>query len=253
MSRSWPALAHNPHHPTVILGHRGARHAHPENTLQAFQAALDEGAWGTEFDVRVSADGVPVVVHDADLRRVTSGHDTRRVSELTAAQLSRVDLGHNQTIPQLRSILDWAVKTGALLNIELKSKYAVRDPVARVVASLLRDYPDARNFALVSSFHPLLLRQFKLACPQVMTGLLLERQRPCLWHERWLNALKAEAIHPPARLIVERPELLQRTPGTLVNTWTVNDVAQAQALQALGVRTLISDCPGVLTACLESP
>ncbi len=214
--------------------------------MRAFQAAIEEGAWGTEFDVRVSADGVPVVIHDEDLTRVTEGRDTRQVHELSASQLARVDLGQHQCVPELSWTIDWAVSTGALLNIELKSNRPLRDPVAKLVASLLHDYPNASDFALVSSFHPVLLRQFKSACPKVMTGLLLEPQHACLWHTRWLEAVRAEAVHPPARLILKRPELLQQTQGHLVNTWTVNDEAQAEQLCALGVNTLISDRPGAL-------
>jgi glycerophosphoryl diester phosphodiesterase len=251
MSRSWNSLTSISNHPVVILGHRGARHAHPENTMSAFQAAMSEGAWGTEFDVRLSADDVPVVIHDEDLARVTKGRDTRKVNQLTAAQLAKVDLGQNQTIPELRSTIDWAVSAGALLNIELKSNRPLRDSVANIVASLLHDYPNARDFALVSSFHPTLLMQFKSACPEVMTGLLLEPQHPCLWHRRWLELLRASAIHPPARLILNRPELLAQTRGHLVNTWTVNDEAQAAQLQAMGVSSLISDRPGALVKHLK--
>lgn len=216
--------------------------------MRAFQAAIDEGAWGTEFDVRLSADGVPVVVHDKDLGRVTAGRDTRKVNQLTASQLTQVDLGQNQTVPELRWTLDWAASLGLLLNIELKSSRPLGDPVATAVAKLLAQYPTASDFALVSSFHPALLREFKLACPHVMTGLLLEPQHLCLWHARWLDALRAEAVHPPARLILERPELLQRTKGRLVNTWTVNDEVQAERLRALGVNVLISDRPGALVS-----
>lgn len=252
MRRSWKTLANTPNHSPVILGHRGARHAHPENTLRAFQAALDEGAWGTEFDVRLSADGVPVVVHDEDLARVTAGRDRRRVSRLSASELAEIDLGENQTVPELRWTIDWALSADALLNIELKSSRPLRDPVAKVVASLLNQYPNASDFALVSSFHPGLLRQFKAACPHVMTGLLLEARHPCLWHQRWLDAVRAQAVHPPASLILKRPELLRQTPNALINTWTVNDEAQAMALSKLGVNTLISDRPGALVSALRS-
>jgi glycerophosphoryl diester phosphodiesterase len=219
--------------------------------MRAFDAALAEGAWGTEFDVRLSADGVPVVLHDEDLARVTQGRDTRKVSHLSASELATVDLGEQQHVPELRTTIDWAIKKDALLNIELKSNRPLRDPVAKVVGALLNSYPDARDFALVSSFHPLLLRQFKSECPQVMTGLLLEAQHPCLWHGRWLKAVQAGAIHPPAQLVLKRPELLGQTPHALVNTWTVNDETEAEQLSVLRVNSLISDRPGAIIAALN--
>ena len=75
----------------LILGHRGASAIAPENTLAAFSQALSDGADGIEFDVRLSRDGVPVVIHDGTLNRTGSISGT--VRDLTAAQLSEVDVG----------------------------------------------------------------------------------------------------------------------------------------------------------------
>ena len=68
-----------------VLGHRGARHAAPENTLRAFDLALREGAEGVELDVRLDGSGRVVVLHDPDLSRVSSGSDQRLTHELSAA------------------------------------------------------------------------------------------------------------------------------------------------------------------------
>ena len=75
----------------LILGHRGASALAPENTLAAFSRAISDGADGIEFDVRLSRDQVPVVIHDASLKR--TGLVDRQVSELTAAELQRIDVG----------------------------------------------------------------------------------------------------------------------------------------------------------------
>jgi glycerophosphoryl diester phosphodiesterase len=248
MGYSWLDVPHKP----LVLGHRGARHAHPENTLRAFQAALDEGAVGTEFDVQLSSDRVPVVFHDFDLRRMTGGRDQRHVHALRARELSEVVLDGNERIPELRAVLDWAVTNGALLNIELKSRRPLLDPVADVVSTLLQEYPTAPEFALVSSFHPTLVRRFARRNPRIVTALLVDEPHPCLVSRPWLTACHARAVHPKARLLLERPELMYRVAGTLINTWTVNDEAQAVALAKTDVTGIITDRPGAILEALAA-
>lgn len=247
MLASWHRL---PSH-TVVLGHRGARHAHPENTLRAFQAALDEGAVGTEFDVLLSADGVPMVFHDFSLARMTGQRDQRKPSALTAAELESVVLEGGEHIPTLQAVLDWAVAKHALLNIELKSEHPLRDRVAEIVAELLQDYPNASDFALMSSFHPTLVRRFARRQPAVPAALLVDQNRPCLVSAAWLNACHASAVHPHRALLLGDPELRRRVSGAMVNTWTVNDETQAVTLARLGVTSLITDRPGAILAALR--
>lgn len=248
MGYSWLDLPHRP----LVLGHRGARHAHPENTLRAFQAALNEGAVGTEFDVQLSSDDVPIVFHDFDLRRMTGGRDVRRVHSLSARELSAVTLDGNERIPELRAVLEWAVASGALLNIELKSQRPLFDPVADVVSTLLKEYPTAPEFALVSSFHPTLVRRFGRRNPQVVTALLVDEPHPCLVSRAWLTACHARAVHPKANLLLQRPELVDRVEGTLINTWTVNDEAHAVALAKTAVTGIITDRPGAILSALSA-
>ncbi len=246
MSVSWLKLPNRP----VVLGHRGARHAHPENTMRAFQAALDEGAVGTEFDVMLTADRVPVVFHDFDLMRMTGRRDVRRVPSLTSQELDSILLDGDEHIPRLETVLDWAVKSDALLNIELKSERPWFDPIATIVSKLLDGYPDAPDFALVSSFHPTLVRRFACLKPSVVSALLVDESHPCLVHDAWLAACGARAVHPHANLILERPGLLERVAGALVNTWTVNSEQQAVALSKTGVTGIITDRPGAIVAAL---
>src|SRR5690606_38717279 len=153
----------------------------------------------------------------------------------------------------LDAILDWAAQNGALLNIELKSEHPLRDRVADVVATLLRRYSSAPDFALVSSFHPTLLRRFASSSPDVAVALLVDKNHPCLVNAPWLKACRASAIHPNVELLLRRPELLTRVSGALVNTWTVNDERQAVALSKLGVSGIISDRPGAILAALHGP
>jgi len=76
-----------------VLGHRGARHAAPENTLAAFELARTEGADGIELDVRLDGSGRVIVLHDPTLVRVTRGADTRHAEDIPSRELSRLDVG----------------------------------------------------------------------------------------------------------------------------------------------------------------
>jgi glycerophosphoryl diester phosphodiesterase len=107
----------------LILAHRGACRAAPENTLAAFRLAMDLGADGVELDVRLSADGDAVVHHDADLRRTAGRRE--RIAELRAAELAGVVVRGAATqttgIPTLRAVLD-ALPAHAAVDIEIKEE-----------------------------------------------------------------------------------------------------------------------------------
>ena len=113
----------------LIIGHRGASGRLPENTVAAFRGALSDGADGVELDVRLSADGRAVVIHDATLAR-TSGV-RGRVSDLTAAELARFD------VPALDDVLALTARSRAVVYVEIKgSGEGLEAAVAADVASI---------------------------------------------------------------------------------------------------------------------
>lgn len=235
-----------------VLGHRGARHAAPENTLAAFELARVEGAVGSELDVQLTRDGRLFVVHDFALTRVTGGRDRRVVAQMSSPELERVRVQGDQPVPRLEAVIDWARTHGLLLNIELKSAHARRDRIAEATVELLRRYPDAERWACISSFHPVLVQRCSQALPQVQAALIVGPNHPCLLRPRWLDAVGARAVHPQAKLVLRRPNLRERIGSKRqINCWTVNDVQTARKLAQMGVHALISDCPGRLLQGLE--
>src|SRR6185295_10952895 len=115
----------------LILGHRGASAVAPENTLAAFSRAMSDGADGIEFDVRLSRDQIPVVIHDSTLKR--TGLDDRSVSELTARELGEVDVGRwfagpaqaassfaGEHLPTLVQVLELFSTNTGVLYLEMK-------------------------------------------------------------------------------------------------------------------------------------
>ncbi|MGH8618236.1 MAG: glycerophosphodiester phosphodiesterase [Burkholderiales bacterium] len=139
----------------LVLAHRGYHARHPENTLEAFAAAAREGVDGIETDVRLAADGTPLLVHD----RVTP--QGRAVSALTREALAR-DFGH--AVPRLDEALD--AQPGLLWNVEIKHPEAVRATVA-VLAPLV-----ARRRLLVTSFRHDVVAAVAAALPGLDCGLL---------------------------------------------------------------------------------
>jgi len=205
---------------TLRLAHRGDWRRAPENTLPALLAALEIPACdGLEFDVRASADGVPVLSHDETLERVHGRPD--RVVDLSAAELGAFG------IPTLAEVLA-AVPARAFLDVELKD-----DPgVAAVVAVLDAAGREPRSFA-ISSFTPATLDA-------------LGRLRP-RWH-RWLNVLElspgaaASAATLGCRAIaaewhsIDVPAVARaRRSGLDVVAWTVDRPATFERLSRIGV------------------
>src|SRR5438105_11174989 len=107
--------------PPLVIAHRGASVAEPENTLRAFELAIKQGAQMIELDLHATRDGRVVVIHDEDLRHTTNL--TGRISELTLAEVRRADAGKGEHVPTLEETLDLA-HTRARLYIEIKDARA---------------------------------------------------------------------------------------------------------------------------------
>jgi glycerophosphoryl diester phosphodiesterase len=227
----------------LVFGHRGARHAAPENTFAAFNLALEEGADGVEFDVRLNASGDVVVCHDVTLERVTDGRDLRPIHELSSRESSTVRLAQGERLPFLVDVLDWADKRGCLLNVEIKADGRQRRGLVRAVARLTQGRAAAGNL-LISCFNPLVVRLHGMLAPSVPTAWLLDS--PVLSRVPILPRAGSAALHPREGLINAASLAAWKRQGFRVHTWTVNDVERARELAALRIDGLISDEPGKL-------
>jgi glycerophosphoryl diester phosphodiesterase len=238
-----------------VIGHRGVRRPGvAENTIDAFRAAADEGAEAIELDVRASATGEAVVLHDPDLARVTGGTDGRRVADLSLSELGRVELGHvgsGVRVPTLAEALAFARERRLGVNVELKHDAPSRPAIARAAARILAGW-DPAHAILVSSFDPLTLALFAALVPRIPRAILVHRTRYHLAHAAMGGPLGVAAVHLARTLT--RPALVRaiRARGVAVNVWTVNEAHEARDLAALGVDALITDAPGDVRAALEA-
>lgn len=233
----------------LLLGHRGARHAAPENTFAAFELALEEGAEGVELDVRLNAHGEVIVCHDVTLERVTSGRDKRPIHALSSADCDGVLLDGGEPLPRLSAVLDWAERKGACVNVEIKSDGRRRRELVSAVAALLERRARPSDF-LVSCFNPLVVLVHRLRARNVPTAWLVHERD----HARASTLLPvgSSAVHPHESLVTAERVRRWKAAGQRIHVWTVNDPARAVELARLGVDALISDNPAALRRALES-
>lgn len=225
-----------------MLGHRGARHAAPENTFAAFELAREEGADGIELDVRLDGSGRVIVLHDPTLERVTDGAETRAAEDIPGSELEQLNVGKGERVPLLADVLAWAKDHHLRVNIELKSDVRRRGALLKRVAAVVMNGP--KPLILFSSFHPYFVWWLGKNVPNIPRAWLVHAKQRILKHSPAAHALGANGVNPEHVLAsAERVARLKRT-GCLVNVWTVNDPARARELAKNGVDCLISDTPG---------
>jgi glycerophosphoryl diester phosphodiesterase len=225
-----------------VIGHRGAAATHPENTLQSFRAAHDAGAHWVEMDVRLAADGAPVVIHDPTLERVAGCRS--RAASLTSAALA----AHG--VPTLDQALALCASLGLGVNVEMKNCGRRNAALAIAVAAAIR-HADPAPAVLVSSFRPSLLAALRAAAPEIPRGLLLSRLRPG-WRLK-LRALRPAALVCGAHHLTERDAAALKATGLPLAVYTVNDAAAARRLWGWGVDAVITDDPARLVQALSLP
>ena len=234
--------------PPLILAHRGFCHEYPENTLEAFEAAIKVGAQGFECDARLTRDGQVVIFHDETLQRM--GHDPRFIQEMTLQQVQEIDMRHPQTkkkakIPTLLEVCDF-IKDRCLIDIELKEYTFFHRRLERAVLELVRTFK-IRKQCIVSSFNPISLRYFSIHAPHIDRGFLFSEKQPL--------PVRRGALAPwtgVSTLIISRTLATPRAidhfhkKGYKLMVWTVNDIEEARKLAQHKVHGLITDHPDKL-------
>jgi len=233
--------------PPVIFGHRGASKYAPENTIAAFELALQQGAQAFELDTMLSADGIPVVIHDQTVDRTTNG--SGRVDQLSTKRLCTLDAGStfsskftNERIPLLEDVFT-IFKNRALINVELKSCHNSFNVLPKVVVEIAKKI-DVFDQLLFSSFVPSYLNRIRrlvsgahvaLICSTSVFGNL-SRLKVFSW-------ISPDYIHPyfkdTSKLFIEKQHHMNRK----VNAWTVNQSTDMIELIRHGVDGIITNDP----------
>ena len=227
------------------IAHRGAGKLAPENTLAAFRLGAAHGYRAFECDVKLSADGVPFLLHDATLERTTPAAGT--AGERPWADLSRLDAGgwHSRAyagepLPTLDSIAAYVLRNAFALNIEIKPTPGHETPTGGVVAEHAARLWHGRDVPpLLSSFRPESLASARDAAPQLPRALLVDE----LW-DGWFDmarSLGCVAVVTNHRVMDAAVFNQLRSAGLRALCYTVNDAADAGRLLTLPVDGLITD------------
>ena len=244
----------------LIVAHRGASAVAPENTLAAFQCAMECGADGIEFDVRLAGDGVPVVIHDQTLER--TGGRPARVSDVTSDELSRIDVGtrfnrahteiadvefEKQTVPTLRETLDLLTGFGGRIYVELKSEESDILPLCRAVADIIIDSPVLLQI-VVKSFRLAAIPAMRTLCPNVTTAALFEPNiKTILRKKRHIltiaRELGADEISIHRSLATRKFVAAAEEAGFPVAVWTVDEPKWFTKAVETGIYALITNDP----------
>jgi glycerophosphoryl diester phosphodiesterase len=221
--------------PVVIIGHRGAAGLQPENTLPSFRQAFACNVNAVELDVYV-VDGELVVIHDDTVDRTTNG--TGAVMQLGLDQLRRLDAGNGSRVPLLAEVVQ-ELPAGVGINVELKGP-----GTAAPVAAFLERHSGLD--VLVSSFEHDQLRHFRTLAPAVRVAPLFRRWRVGVW--RLAEELEAWSVNLSRRAATAARLEDARRRGLKTLVYTVNDVADAQRLVAMGATGVFTDFPDRITA-----
>ena len=231
----------------LLLAHRGASKYAPENTLPAFELALEQGADGVELDAKLSADGEAVVIHDATVDRTTGGHG--RVSQMSLAGLKALDAGahyeerfRGTRIPTLGEVFA-AIGKRAIINVELTNYASPADRLVEKVCELVKEY-GLQERILFSSFLGLNLNRARRLLPGVPCGLLALPG----WKGAWARSFgfmfsEFEALHPHLGDVSSRQVSRVHQLKRRIHVWTVNGAEEIERLKSWGVDGFITDDP----------
>ncbi|GAA4503736.1 glycerophosphodiester phosphodiesterase family protein [Pseudaeromonas paramecii] len=230
-----------------LCAHRGLSGQAPENSLSAFILAAEAGLPWVELDVQLSADGVPVVIHDESVDRCSDGHG--RVRELSLAQLQSLDGGSwfdpayaGEAIPTLADVLALCLRYPLKVNVELKA-YASEDlpALCEAVAQVIEGLALPADCLLFSSFDTQALTLMQQRLPQVPRGQLWQKipadPLPTLAN------LQAWSAHCDYRHLDAQLAQQIKQAGYRLHCYTPNDPAWLNQATAWGVDMLISDHP----------
>lgn len=229
-----------------LIAHRGAgRHA-PENTLAAFRLGARHGFKMMEYDVKLSRDGVALLLHDDTLDRTSNAHGN--AADLTWAELAAVDAGSwhgadyaGEPIPALHAIAAFTQAHGICSNIEIKPHTGLEAETGKQVARLARKlWADAALPPLLSSFSETALQAALQEAPELPRALLIEKEVPPDWHDR-AQRLECCGLNLNHRYTTQTLVDQIRKAGYTLAIWTVNDSARARELLDWGCDAIVTD------------
>jgi glycerophosphoryl diester phosphodiesterase len=231
----------------IIFAHRGASAHAPENTIASFELAIAQQADAVELDVKLSADGQVIVIHDATVDRTTNGHG--KVQDMTLAELKALDAGSffssqyaGEQIPTLDEVFE-AVGKRIFINIELKNYTNRRGDLVETVCMLIKKH-QMQKWVMFSSFFPNALSKAHNYLPDVPRGLLALDGFLGVWARSFgFTFGKYNALHPNLKGFKQEDVLRVHRLKRRVHVYTVNQEEDMRRLFKWGVDGVFTDDP----------
>lgn len=228
------------------VAHRGAGRVAPENTLAAFRLGASHGFRMMEYDVKLTADDVPILLHDDTLDRTSTG--SGRAADFRFAELARHDFGawhsaeySGEPIATLYSIAAYTRANGIHSNIEIKPTTGMETHTGERIALLAKQLWEGADLPpLLSSFSEQALAAARDTVPELPRALLIEKELPPDWRER-VRWLECRGLNLNDRYLTREIVEQVRDAGLSLAVWTVNDPARARELLAWGCNAIITD------------
>lgn len=230
------------------IAHRGGGTLAPENTIAAMRTGVAHGYRAVEFDVMLTADDVPVLMHDPDFGRTIAGRG--RVAATSYADLAKRDAGvwfgpafAEEAVPRYEDAVAFCTANGLWMNVEIKPSAGAEERTGRVVGELTgRLFPDGSESAgwpLFASFSRAALAAARIAAPHVPRGLLFETLPPDAIDRA--KALGCVSVHADHRALDQGVIERLHAAGFAVLAYTVNEVARVDALEAAWIDAIVTD------------
>ncbi len=239
-----------------VIAHRGFSARAPENTLASIEAAIDARADAIEFDLHVTSDGVPVLIHDAKLRRTTDG--SGRVADKTWAELETLDAGSwfssdfgGERLPSFREALTRIGRRVRRVYPEVKGYRSEEDLAGMGREAEAAGMADRVVFISMDWAALETLRRFS---PAAHVGYIVDKKSRAEGALERAEGDGSAILDFKASILLEEPDLARRAAaqGTDLAVWTVDDVTEAARLLELGVRRITTNRVDTLLAWKES-
>lgn len=235
------------------FAHRGFSGQYPENTMIAFEKALEAGCEGIEMDVHLTKDNELVIIHDEKTDRTSN--ITGYVKDMTYEELSKADFSYiyrdkvgSCRIPTLKEYFDLVKDKDIITNIELKTGIFEYIGIENAVYNMIKEYK-LEDRILISSFNHNSVMRMKNIAPELKYGFLSETW--ILNTGEYLNTYNIEAYHPDFHMLTDTEVHDLREHNIKINTWTVNEPDDIQHMIDIRAEGIISNYPDRVKTLLE--
>lgn len=219
------------------IAHRGAKGYEPENTLVAFQKAIDLCCDGIELDVHLTLDNEIMVIHDETIDRTSDGKGF--VNQMTLSELKKIKIDEKHEIPTLKEVFK-LINHKISINIELKS-FETAEKVVELIVKYIKERKWKYNDFVISSFDWNALQQVRFLNDKIQIGVLTATDLAAAF--AFAKFIKAKTINPYFELLNKENVAKIHEKEFEIHTWTVNEIEDINKIKLLQVDGIISDFP----------